>query len=86
MENQMEENVIFKLVIDDETDESITYANPKYMGTNPHFTVAPKMKMCTKEEFEEFIKNYPNKLHEDFSWMLILIMIFLWQIFGLIQW
>lgn len=36
------------------------------MDTNPHFTVAPKMEMCTREEFEEFIKNYPNELHEDF--------------------
>lgn len=65
MENQMEENVIFKLVIDDETGESMTYVNKKHMDTNPHFTVAPKMEMCTKEEFEEFIKNYPNELHED---------------------
>ena len=42
MESQMEENVIFKIVVNDETGESMTYANKKYMDTNPHFTVAPK--------------------------------------------
>lgn len=31
------------------------------METNPHFTVAPKMEMCTKEEFEEFIKKLSKR-------------------------
>ena len=29
------------------------------------YTVEPRMKNATKEEFEEFIKNYPRKLERD---------------------
>ena len=34
--------------------------------TNFHTKVTPKLRFCTEEEFDNFIKNYPNKLYVDF--------------------
>ena len=28
--------------------------------------IEPKLELCTEEEFNNFIKEYPNKLYEDF--------------------
>ena len=36
------------------------------MNVPKYCTIEPKLEPCTKEEFENFIKNYPNKLHGDF--------------------
>lgn len=39
---------------------------PKECNVPKYCTIEPKLEYCTKEEFNDFIKNYPNEMQEDF--------------------
>ena len=63
----MDDNVIFTFTINDENDKvEDIQINPKHYDTGRLYTIAPKLEKCTKEEWREFLNNYPNKLQEDF--------------------
>lgn len=62
----MDDNVIFTFTLGDDEAVKDFYANPKHYDCGNLYTVAPKLEFCTKEEWIEFIKNYPNKLQRDY--------------------
>lgn len=62
----MDDQTIFEFTIyDDKSKPPEMKVNPKY-DTGRKYTVAPKLESCTREEWIAFIKNYPNKLQEDY--------------------
>lgn len=62
----MDDNVIFTFTLGDGDAVKDINHNQKYYDCGALYTVAPKLEPCTKEEWANFINNYPNKLERDY--------------------
>ena len=56
----------YTFTLGDEEDVKELQTKSKQYDCSALYTVAPKLEPCTKEEWREFLNNYPNKLQEDF--------------------
>ena len=57
---------IYTFTFGDEEDIKTLQDKSKQYDCGALYTVTPKLEPCTKEEWREFLNNYPNKLQEDF--------------------